>query len=873
MDIITSHINADFDSLASMVAAKKLYPEAEIVFAGSQEKKLRDFIEAFEPVGIKRIKDIDLSKVTRLIIVDTKNPPRIGQFAELISKPGVAIHIYDHHPFAKGDIRGSFEIIEEVGATATIFSEILKDKKLHPSPMEATILCLGIYEETGSLLFPSTTERDLLAAAYLVKRGANLNIVSSFLRLEMSREELNILTELVQSAKEIVSSGIRIKVAKASNESYLGDAAHLAHRIMDMEDIDALFVLLRMEGKILIVARSRAPELNVADVMREFNGGGHSTAAAATVKEESLEIVEEKLTRIILDNVKPGKVASDIMTSPVVSINWDSSVKEIETIMTKYGVNVLPVIKDTKYAGLISREIVEKALFHGFGKSKAIDFCTTDAATVSPDTSIRQIEQMMIEHNQRFMPVTEKGNIAGAITRTDLLRTIYEEFLKRRRLDKSDARETPSIGRNIAVLLKEKFPAEIYAILKLAGEIADQLGINAYLVGGSVRDLLRGEENLDIDIVVEGDGISFAKTFGRKLNAKVRIHERFGTAKIITDNLKLDVATARTEYYESPASLPTVETSSIKKDLYRRDFTINTLAVKLNLKDFGLLIDFFGGQRDLREKIIRVIHNLSFIEDPTRAFRAIRFSERFGFKLSKHTETLIKSTLKLDLFSRLSGARLYEELLLAFSETEPVKTLKTLSEFGLLKVIHPGLLFNNELESALQSMFETLAWFNLLFLEESPDRGALYLMALLSTLKEEERNAAVERLALPPKAREMTTKGIAQARDILNKLPSNDPAGLYHVLNGVNLEILLFSMAQSKSKQKQKAISQYLIELRKITPLLKGKDLQKIGFKPGPLYSKLFSELLDEKLSGRLKTKEDEERFVTEKYLKKGMYK
>ncbi|MBT9537626.1 MAG: CBS domain-containing protein, partial [Nitrospirae bacterium] len=602
-------------------------------------------------------------------------------------------------------------------------------------------------------------------------------------------------------------------------------------------------------------------------VMREFNGGGHSTAAAATVKEESLEIVEERLTRVILDNVKPGKVASDIMTSPVVSINWDSTVKEIETIMTKYGVNVLPVIKNAKYTGLISREIVEKALFHGFGKSKAIDFCTTDAATVSPDTSIRQIEQMMIEHNQRFMPVIEKGNIAGAITRTDLLRTIYEEFLKRRRLDKSDARETPSIGRNIAVLLKEKFPAEIYAILKLAGEIADQLGINAYLVGGSVRDLLRGEENLDIDIVVEGDGISFAKLFGRKLNAKVRIHERFGTAKIITDNLKLDVATARTEYYESPASLPKVETSSIKKDLYRRDFTINTLAVKLNLKDFGLLIDFFGGQRDLREKIIRVIHNLSFIEDPTRAFRAIRFSERFGFKLSKHTETLIKSTLKLDLFSRLSGARLYEELLLAFNETEPVKTLKTLSEFGLLKVIHPGLLFNNELESALQSMFETLAWFNLLFLEESPDRGALYLMALLSTLKEEERNTAVERLAPPPRVREMTTKGIAQSRDILNKLPSNDPAGLYHVLNGVNLEILLFSMAQSKSKQKQKAISQYLIELRKIKPILKGKDLQKIGIKPGPVYSKLFSELLDEKLSGRLKTKEDEERFVTEKYL------
>lgn len=866
IEIITSHINADFDSLASMVAAKKLYPDAEIVFAGSQEKKLRDFIEAFKPVEIRRIKDIDLSNITRLIIVDTKNPERIGQFAELISKPGIDIQIYDHHPFTKEDIRGSVEVIEEVGATATIFSEILRTKKLHPSPMEATILCLGIYEETGSLLFSSTTERDLLAVAYLIKRGANLNIVSSFLRMELSREELDLLNELVQSSEEIIIRGIRIKIAKASRESYLGDAAHLAHRIMDMEDIDALFVILDMEGKILIVARSRVPELNVADVMREFDGGGHPAAASATIKEASLDIVTERIGKVILENVKPTKVASDIMTSPVININLDSTIKEVETTMTKYGVNVLPVIKNGKYIGLMSREVVEKALFHGFGKSKAIDFCTTDAATVSPDTSIREIEIVMIERNQRFMPVIEDGKIIGAITRTDLLRTLYEEFLRRSRIEKAEAKERPSIGRNIALLLKEKFPLEIYGLLKLAGEVGDQLGINAYLVGGSVRDLLRGEENLDIDIVVEGDGISFAKTFGERLHAKVRTHERFGTAKIITDRLKLDVATARTEYYESPVSLPTVETSSIKKDLYRRDFTINTLAVKLNLKDFGLLIDFFGGQRDLREKTIRVIHNLSFIEDPTRAFRAVRFSERFGFKLSRHTENLIKSTIKMDLFNRLSGARLYEELLLAFNETEPVKTLKRLSEFDLLKVIHPNLAFTNELELTLQSMFETLAWFNLLFLEERPDRGALYLMALLSGLKDEERKAAIERLSAPPKISEMIIKGMSQSKDILTRLPLTDPVDLYHFLEGISLETLLFSMAISKDKQKQKSISRYLIELRRIKPILKGDDLKKMGIQPGPVYSKILEELLDEKLRGRVKNREDEERFIIGKY-------
>ena len=862
MDIITSHINADFDSLASMVAAKKLYPGAQIVFPGSQEKKLRDFMEAFHPVDIKRIKDIDLSKVTRLIMVDTKNPGRIGPFAELISKKGIKIHVYDHHPFNKGDIRGEVEKIENVGATATIFTEMLKSRKVHPTPMEATILALGIYEETGYLLFPSTTERDLLAVSYLLRRGANLNIVSRFLKMELSMEELDILNELVQSSKEMVIGGIRIKVTKAFREGYLGDAAYLAHRMMDIEDIDAVVVLLGMEGKILMVARSRVPELDVSNVMKEFGGGGHPTAASATIKEASIEILEDKLTEVIRNNVKPFKVASDVMTRPVISIKWDSSIKEAEAMMTRYGVNVLPILREDKYVGLISREIVEKALFHGFGKGKSIDFATTDATTVSLNAPIREIETLMIEQNQRFMPVVDDGRIIGAITRTDLLRTLYEEFLRRRKIEETVVRGKPSAGRSLSSWLKSRFTPEVYNILKFSGEVAEGLGFNAYLVGGSVRDLLRGEENLDIDIVIEGDGIVFAKALGEKLNASVKSHQRFNTAQVITGKLKLDVATARTEYYESPAALPKVETSSIKKDLYRRDFTINTLAIKLNPKDFGLLIDFFGSQRDLKEKTIRVLHNLSFIEDPTRAFRAIRFSERFGFKISKHAENLIKSTVKMNLFEKLSGPRLYEELLLLFNETEPDRALKKLSDLGLLKVIHPALTFNEELEETLKSLHETVSWFNLLFLEEKTDRGVLYLMALLSELKEEEAEAVAERLSPPPKIKDMIDKGISKAKEVVKRLPSEDPVEIYNLLRKLRLETILLAMALSKDRLKQKVISRYLTELRKIEPILKGEDLKKIGVKPGPVYSRILKELLEEKLRGHLKSREDEERFV-----------
>lgn len=862
MVIITSHVNADFDAFASMVAAKKLYPDAELVFPGSQEKKLRDFIESFHPVEAKRIKDIELSGVTALVIVDAKSPDRLGPLAELLGRPGLRVHVYDHHPHRPQDIHGEKEVIEEVGATATVLTEILRREGIQPSPMEATILSLGIYEETGNLLFPSTTERDMQALSHLMRCGASLAIVSTYMKTELSREELDLLNELSQTASELMLDGVRVKIAKASREAYLGDAAHLAHRIMDMEDTDAVVLMLRMEGKVVMVGRSRVPELNIAEVLEEFGGGGHATAASATVDELPLEMLEERVSAVLRTAVKPEKVAADIMTKPVITTKAESTVKEAEATMTRYGVNVLPVLKDGLYKGIISREVVEKALFHGFRGSRAIDFTTTDAITAEKDTPVREVETTMIEQNQRFMPVVEEGKVVGAITRTDLLRVLYEDYLRRARVKESVAEERPHTRKNLASWLKNRFPSEIYEVLRLAGEMADSLNFSAYLVGGFVRDLLRGKENLDIDIVVEGDGIAFANRLGQSLGAKVRVHERFATAKIIKDRLALDVATARTEYYESPAALPKVEMSSIKKDLYRRDFTINALAIKLNPRDFGQLVDFFGGVRDLKEKTIRVLHNLSFVEDPTRAFRALRFAERSGFRLSKHTEKILKSTLKMNLFRKLSGTRLYEELLLVFSEPEPVKVLKRFSEHSLLSVIHPNLVLTEELQSLLTAVHDTLLWFRLSFIEEEPDSASLYLMALVSGLKYADKMSLLNRLSVPPRMKKAIVKDINDAKGLISAMPLGDPADIYAALHGLGPETALFAMSITEDQEKKKEISRYLLEFRKVKPLLTGNDLKKMGIKPGPLYSKLLKKLLYERLRGNVVSRQDEERFI-----------
>ncbi len=861
-----------------MIGAKKLFPDAKIVFPGSMEKPVRDFLK-FYPVETDRIKNIDLSKIKRLIIVDTKDTNRIGNFNKIINNKGIQIYIYDHHPVKNDDIRGTFETIKEVGSTASIMVRIIREKNIFINPMEATLLCLGIYEETGSFRFKSTTENDLLAVAYLLKRGANLNIISNFIRPELSKDDLSILNEFIASLTEIIIHGLRIKIGIATREQYLSDVAHIAHSIMDMEEIDAVILLFNTVGKIIIIGRSRASELNIADLMKFYGGGGHPTAASSTIKEMPLDILKENIINNLSKVVRPTKIASDVMTSPVITIQSNSTIKDVENILTKYNINVLPVIKKNIYLGLISREIVEKALFHGFHKSKIIDFTTTDAYITTPETNIREIEKVMIEQNQRFMPVIEDEKVKGAISRTDLLRTIYDDYLRKSHLDHKQMVVKNHIRRNISGLINERFPPFLYRVLQIAGEITEKIGMNAYLVGGSVRDLLMGTINIDIDIVIEGDGIRFASELSKRLNGKLITHTIFRTAKILEIKLpgyntslldhgfSIDIATSRTEYYEKPAALPKVETSSIKKDLYRRDFTINTLAVKLNKKDFGALIDFFGAQRDLKEKIIRVLHNLSFIEDPTRAFRAVRFSERFGFNISKHTENLIKSALKFSLFDKLSGSRIYDELLLAFNETEPVRTLERLSKYGLLKVIHPELKFTKRLASLLQVVHDTISWYNLLFLEKKIEKGIPYLMALISSLNIEEQRFTLKRLSTPPRTKNNVLRGLENTKEHIKNFDPDNPINIYHFLKNINIETMLFIMANYKDKKIQKAISRYLIELREIKIELNGNDLKKMGIKPGPIYSEIFRKVLDNRLTGKIKDKREEILFVKKEYL------
>jgi tRNA nucleotidyltransferase (CCA-adding enzyme) len=852
MEIITSHTNADFDALASMVAAKKLYPDAKLVFPGSQEKSMRDFFleSAFYAMELERLKNVDVND---------------GKLSEALNRPGLSVHIYDHHPTAKGDLKGEFELVQEVGATTTIMVELLQEKNIPISPLEATIFALGIYEETGSLTFISTTERDARIAAYLISQGAMLNVVADFVTRELTPEQISILNTLIEAAVSYDINGIRIVIAATDTPHFVPDLANLAHKMRDMESLDALFLVVQMGDKTHLIARCRIPQINAGTVLTEFGGGGHATAASASIKEMTYLQAKERLIEVLKHHIKPGRLAKEIMTSPVKTIPHGSAIAEAGEAMTRFSLNVLPVMNNARYEGIITRDVVQKALFHGLAKQKVEEFMTSHGPIASPDMPMGQVERIMIEERQRFIPVLDSNQtLVGAITRTDLLRSLHEQRLAH--VPESEDAVLRSV-RHVKGLIEERLPVEVNEALALVGEVADKAGFPVYLVGGIVRDLLLRVPNLDIDIVVEGDGITFAGMLVKKTGGRLKTHQKFGTAVVLLPNgLKIDIATARIEFYKSPAALPTVELSSIKKDLYRRDFTVNTLAVRLNRARFGELLDFFGGLRDIKDRTIRVLHSLSFVEDPTRVLRAVRFEQRFDFRLSKHTQNLIKTAVSMKLFHRLTGVRFYAELVLMFSEAEPLKLLKRMQELDLLKFIHPGMKTTMEVERLFNAINETLTWFRLLYLDLKVENWFVYFLGLFDQLKPAAIEEALERLSAPVRIRERIKESRKRYTETLyrfSKEPDLPASRVYDLLRPLDSETLLLVMAKANKDKAKKYISLYLTHLRDVKIALTGDDLKAMGLPPGPRYKRILAELLDAKLDGVIQNREQETAFVT----------
>jgi tRNA nucleotidyltransferase (CCA-adding enzyme) len=433
--------------------------------------------------------------------------------------------------------------------------------------------------------------------------------------------------------------------------------------------------------------------------------------------------------------------------------------------------------------------------------------------------------------------------------------------------------------RHARKVLEELVDPLVVERLRELGRMAREADMSAYLVGGMVRDLLLRSENLDVDVVVEGDGIGLARQAARKWNATLRIHQAFGTAKLIfPDGLDLDIATARTEYYHEPAALPSVEQSSLKLDLSRRDFTMNSLALRLEPDSFGEVIDFFGGFSDIKNRTIRILHNLSFVEDPTRIMRATRFSLRFGFELGSQTRKFLSASVRNGFLAQARGPRLLRELRMVLEECDPVEALETLEELGVLAAFHPKMHYRGKSLALTQAVVEVLAWFELLYHDREVKPWMLFIMALLAPLEAEEAKAWAREFGVADREGGDLIEAVGAARETLEKLTkvffaTDEPpqSKIHGACVETGTEALLFAMAATRDERKRRAISLYFTRLSSISTIVSGGDLKELGIPPGPVYRELLRGLLDHKLDTRITTRREELAWVADERKKRGI--
>lgn len=871
--LITCHSNADFDALAAMCAAALIYGPCDVLFPGTQEANLQTFYQELKErpgaaPGCTFLDDRvpDFSKYGRLVAVDTRRRSRLRHVWPLLDNPGTRIEVWDHHPETSDDVHAHACHAEICGAVTTLLIEEIQKRNIAVTRETATVLGLGIYSDTGSFSFSSVTQRDFAAAGWLLGRGMDINIISEKTAFSMTKEHIRALNALLESAQTYHINGADVVLAEATLDSYLDDFAFLAHKMMEMEKFDILFAIGRMDDRIQIVARSRSHAVNVGAVCSAFGGGGHAYAASASVRDKTLsEVRDGILTQLYLQE-EGEKTARDYMSQPAIGIEEGHTIAEADELMLHFGLKTMPVFAPLtrRCTGLIDSQITQKAISHGLAGAPLTDYMRRNLKTLPVTATLRDITTVIVGARQRLVPiVSDGGRVVGVVSRTDLINIFAQEPGRMNPTDRAPK------SRIMGKTMRDRLPKDVLDILEKAGALGRSRQTPVYVVGGFVRDLLLKTPNHDIDLVVEGDGIGFARAFAGVLGGRVRVHKKFLTSVVIFPGAdgreeRVDVATARLEYYESPAALPTVEHSSIKMDLYRRDFTINALAIRLDCEPMGEIVDFFGGQKDIRDRVIRVLHTLSFVEDPTRCLRAVRFEQRYHFRIGPATEKLIKNDVSLKLLDKLSPARLFNEFEHICAEETAILCIRRLHELGILQAIHPQISINPDKKEMLIRTAKVMAWYRLLYIDEEMRPWLVYFLVLCSSLTYAVTLEVFRRLGIPPALKNEVLGCREKARSLRSSLkrltanPGFKVSALCAMLRPLPVEFVLYLMADMEVPETRRALSRYITVWRTEKPGADGSDLKKLGLAPGPAYGVILQRLLEAKLDGTAASPEEQ---------------
>jgi tRNA nucleotidyltransferase (CCA-adding enzyme) len=867
MHIILTHEQADFDALASLLGAYLLDDSAIPVLPRRMNRNVRAFVTLYgAELPFVEQRDLPNEPVESICLVDTQS---------MVSIRGVSnetrVHIVDHHPI-RADIPTAWTISsEDVGATTTIFVEELQERDGDLSMIQATTLLLGIYEDTGSLTYVRTNARDLHAASYLLEQEANLRVASDFLNHPLSADQQRLYDNLRQHQENYHIHGHSVVVLCGNAQNMDEELSTVGHKLRDLLDPDALFMLIETRGGVQMIGRSTSDNIDVAEVIGRFGGGGHPRAAAGLVKGRELDEIHDELIGLLPELVRPAITVAEIMSYNPHVLAPDTPVQEAAEHMQRFGYEGYPVVKDGKVIGLLTRRAVDRALAHKLSYT-ASNLMNAGEVVIHPDDSIDHLQHLMTDTGWGQIPVMDlqDGKIIGIVTRTDLLKILT-------------AQSSRSGYMNYAERLEGAMPAIKLALLKVVAGIASEQKAALYIVGGFVRDLLLERPSQDFDLVVEGDAIALAKELRERYGGRLTTHARFGTGKWMIGSIQhglaetlgqvknaddlpefLDLISARTEFYTHPSALPTVERGSIKLDLHRRDFTINTLALRLDSNHYGELHDYWGGVNDLRQGLVRVLHSLSFVDDPTRMLRAVRFERRFGFQIEKRTLELLQEARPL--LTQVSGDRIRHELDHIMDAQERVSMMERLSELGLLGEIHPGITWDKESRQNLEMLdsidVKPLAGITLELDKGNNLRKLAYSLWLINQ-PIDKAQAILKRLHYPS----TQVNIVLSACRLWKDLPWVANARLSQIANRLDEVPALAIYANFLAARDDKICGNfqaYLSRRGRIAPKITGDDLRTLGLAPGPIYKRILSAIRDAWLDGKIDTIEQEEAYLNE---------
>lgn len=872
MRLILTHENADFDAIASLLAAHKLFPDAQPVLPRRVNRNVDQFLMLhWGAFPFIRPSDWQRRKVEEVLLVDTHS---LNSVRGMVKRPSV--QVIDHHVGHKQQESWSYQV-EAVGATTTLLIEKIQGLGLTLAAEEATLLLLGIYEDTGSLMYDTTTARDLLAASWLLEQGAVLAIARRFLNIPLTEAQHALYEQLYKAATwhELYGQSIVVTAVTAPDD-FTEEVSSIAHRLRKALTPAGLFMLVQMNKDVQLVARSTTDNVDVSIVAKALGGGGHDRAAAAHVLDAELAAVETQVIDLLPQAVQPVVRVSELMSYGVQTLAPSVSVAEAADLMRRFGYEGYPVLdpESKQIVGLVTRRAVDRATSHNLEQMPVSRIMRKGSVTVRPSDTIHALQKLMLTEGWGQIPVLPDGDNSnesgpiGIVTRTDLLNHLFRP---------ADRAAEPDMRQ----LLQTRLPPALAEMVRVVGGVAAELGLPLYFVGGIVRDMLLGQPPTDLDLVVEGDAIVLARKLQQVYGGDIHTHSRFGTANwsfdtavwqtILQENEPpdptrvpdtIDFVTARTEFYTEPSALPEVTHGSIKLDLHRRDFTINTLAVRLDGAFWGQLLDFYGGLRDLKEGVIRVLHSLSFVDDPTRILRAVRLEQRLGFQIETRTAELIHAALPL--LDRVSGARIRHEFELAFQEHNPAPVLARLAALDILPHLHPHLTWTPAAAAAFIRLRPLLAdplWHTA---QEDETPAFLYLALWLLPLPQRVQAEVMERLRVR-KATRQDGHACNQVLAALRALPpAARPSQVEKALRPYRPRVLLVVRTWLQEERLITWLDQYYGEWQRVKTAVTGDDLRAMGLKPGPQFAVLLDQLLAARLDGQVTTAAEEQALLAE---------